>query len=367
MKKWASIALTSIAIFTMNNTAIACTSFRLTGTDGTILISRSMEFAMDMHSNIRNQVQGQTFTNKAPDGKPAATWKNKYGYIYLDGMNVDRAIDGMNEKGLSFEALLLPGMTEYQTVPAGKDKQAIPYLSMGDWVLGNFQSVDEVKQALANVYVYSQKLPELGEIIFPLHFSVYDRSGKSIVVEFTKGQMQIYDNDIGMMTNSPTYDWQVTNLRSYLNLTPYLPDPITSAGITFSATGQGAGSFGLPGDPSPPSRFVKTVFSKKYALAGTDVESTINLAEHLMNDVDIAVGTTRAKEPNGQESMDYTQWVVMKDLTHKVFYYRSYKDLTLRKIAMDKIDFSENAARYKMALSMTNMIVDETDDFLKSK
>jgi choloylglycine hydrolase len=344
----------------------ACTDFRLTAKDGTILISRSMEFAMDMQAAVVSSPRERSFTTTAADGKPGLSWKSKYGYLFLNGLQQDVVVDGFNEKGLSFEALLFPGEAQYQTVPAGLDNQALPYIYLGDWILGNFQTIDEVRQAISHITVFTQKIPGLGDMIFPLHFSIFDKSGKGIVVEYIAGKMQIHDS-IGVMTNSPGYDFHVTNLRNYLNLSPYAPAAITAAGITFAGTGQGAGSVGLPGDSSPPSRFVKVSFLANYASSAANVTAAVNLAEHIMNNVDIPFGTVRAKQSNGADVNDYTQWVVFKDLTHRVLYYRTYQDLTVRSIAMDKIDLSPKAARLKMPLAASTNYIDMTQQFLSSK
>ena len=159
------------------NTVRACTDVRLTAKDGTVLIARSMEFATDMKSNLRSSTRGRNYITVSPENKPTMTWKAKYGYLYLDGFDQDFAIEGMNEAGLSFEALYLPGETQYQAIPAGKELQAIPYAYFGDWVLSSFASVDEVKQALQNVSIFAEQFPGF-PIIFPLHFSIQDKSGK---------------------------------------------------------------------------------------------------------------------------------------------------------------------------------------------
>ena len=367
MKSLVSVLSTAL-LSGLAASADACTDFRLTASDGTIIVARSMEFAVDLQSNIRNQPRQKNFATTAPDGKAGLAWTSKYGYLFVDGMNSGLATDGMNEKGLSFEALYLPGDAQYQTVPASKDAAGLPYMYLGDWVLGNFQSVDEVREALPGVYVFGQTIPQAGSMIFPLHFAIYDSTGKGIVVEYTKKGMQIYNNDVGILTNSPTYDWHITNLANYLNLSPYSPSPITEGGMTFSSIGQGAGSFGLPGDISPPSRFVKTAFLKRNVVPGADVKATVNLAEHIINNVDIPLGSVRTKRPDGQDSLEFTQWVVIKDLTHHVLYYRGYSDLTLRSIAMDKIDFSANAPVLKMPINNIGYtVVDATSQFLGQK
>jgi choloylglycine hydrolase len=356
-----------ISAFFSVTTNYACTDFRVVGKDHSVVIARSMEFAMDLKSELWTTPRGQAFATTAPDGKPGMSWKAQYGYAFLNGLGQDFVVDGLNEKGLSFEALYLPGETQYQTVPAGHNNQALAYAYLGHWILGNFQNITEVRKTLSSLYVFAQKLPGLGDFIFPLHFAIYDSSGNGIIVEYVNGQMQLHENKVGIMTNSPLYDWQITNLRNYLNLSPYSPDPISAGSITFSATGQGAGMIGLPGDVSPPSRFVKVAFLLKYANPIEDAAGALNLAEHVINNVDIPMGAVRVKQADGSIAGDYTQWVVFKDLTHKTLYFRTYQNLTLRSVALEKLDFSSGAARLKMTLDSPPMSMDVTQQLMAQK
>lgn len=356
--------VTVCACLLLNFQTNACTDFKLTAKDGTLLITRSMEFGQDLQSNLRTSPRSRLFTTTTPNNKPGLTWTSTYGYIYVDGFNVDASFDGMNEAGLTFEYLYLPGETQYQTIPAGKDDQVIPYALFGDWVLGNFKTTDEVKQALTTIYVSTQVIPQLGNAVLPAHASIYDASGKGIVVEFYNNKINVYDN-IGVMTNSPRYDWHVSNLRNYVNLSANNPNPITQDGIVYTGTGQGSGAVGLPGDASPPSRFVKIAFMIANVYAAQNANELVNLAAHIINNVDLPLGFIRAIN-NGVSASDTTQWVVFKDITHKIFYYRTYNDLTLRSVEMDKIDFSKHAAPLKMPLVMSPYTMNVTDKFSNS-
>lgn len=349
----------------INTTANACTDFRLTSKDGNVLVTRTLEFALDLKSQLRTSTRGRVFTNTAPDGKPGLTWKAKYGYLYLDGLGVDIAMDGMNEKGLSIEALYLPGFAGYQTVPAGQDANALPYIQTGNWVLSNFATVDEVKAALSQVYIFNQMIPGLGNTVFPLHFAVYEASGKSIVIEIVNGKVNIYDNQLGLMTNSPTYDWHVTNLTNYAYLTPQNPKPVQDNGVLFASTGQGYGMIGLPGDISPSSRFVKIATLLRVVVPANNAVDNLNLAQHIINNVDIPVGLAREPQ-NGNFTSDKTQWAVFKDLTNRVFYYRTYGDTSLHSVSLAKLNFAEGAPRLKMPLTNVQFIQDQTDQFLKA-
>lgn len=352
-----------LTLFLLSPVLLACTDFRIIAKDGSVIITRTLEFAMDLNSNLRNVPRASIFNTTAPDNKPGVSWTNKYGYLYLDGLNMPAVVDGMNEKGLSFEYLYLPGETKYQNIPADKSKKALPYYYLGDWVLGNFSTVDEVRTALKNILVFAQKMPQTGNMIFPLHAAIYDASGQSIVVEFVNGEMTVYDNQLGVMTNSPTYDWHLTNLRNYLNLSPYSPNPIVIDNVSFLATGQGAGMTGLPGDSSPPSRFVKSALMLATVLPVNDANAAVNLAQHIINNVDIPKGFVRGKNADAPDSIEYTQWTVFKDLSNKLFYYRTYNDLSLRLIDMNKLDFSENAPVFKMPIFAAPIPRDMTDQF----
>ncbi len=345
--------------------SLACTDFRLTAKDGTVLITRSMEFAADMQANLRSSPRGRAFNFTSSDGKEAMTWKANYGYVYIDGMNYDAAIDGLNEEGLSFEALYLPGLAQYQTVPPGQNKRALPYIHMGDWILSNFKTIDEVREALDSVYIFEQKIPEIGDMLFPLHFAVYDATGKSIIIEYIEGKLHLYDNQIGILTNSPGYDWHLTNLNNYVHLRPVNPPPIVDDKLKFAATGQGYGMVGLPGDISPPSRFIKTAVLTNVVLPADQAPDLLNLAQHIINNVDIPRGLVREPD-SGKFSNDITQWTVFKDLSHKVLYYRTYANFNIRAVSLAKIDLSEKGPRLKMPLASPQEVQDLTNDFLKS-
>jgi len=354
-----------IFLLTIFIPAEACTDIRIIAQDGTILIGRTLEFALDLKSNVRNSTRNRSFSEIAPNGKAGLSWKAKYGYVYLDGINIDATVDGMNEAGLSFEYLYLPGFTQYQTVPEGKENLALPNMHLGDWILSNFKNIDEVKNAINGIYVYAQNFPQINNQSFPLHVSVFDASGRGIVIEFVNGKAQVSDN-IGVMTNSPTYNWHVTNVRNYLNITPINPKPVIEQGITYASLGQGAGLLGLPGDPSPPSRFVKMSIMLATILPAKNAVEALNYAQHVLNNVDIPLGYVREIQ-SGNVTNESTEWTVYKDLTHKIFYYRTYSNTTLSMIDMNKINFAEGAPLFKMPIAAGQYILDMTPQFLTSK
>ena len=73
----------------------------------------------------------------------------------------------------------------------------------------------------------------------------------------------MYDNPLGVMTNSPEFNWHLQNLRQYIGLKSQPFAPTEWGDVPLSAFGQGSGTMGLPGDFTPPSRFVRAAYGKQ--------------------------------------------------------------------------------------------------------
>jgi choloylglycine hydrolase len=328
--------------------SVACTHFRLTAKDNTVIIGRSMEFGPNLESEIYTVNRGTNFESTTPDNQPGLHWQAKYGYLALNGFNLF-PVSGINEKGLSFDLLYLPGLAEYQTYDASKASDAMPYYQIADYLLGNFSNIPDIKQALPMLNVYAKALTQAGKpVVFPVHYIVTDKNGQSIAIEYIAGKLNIYDDKTGILTNAPSYLWQETNLKNYVNLSPNAPDAIKKDGITYAVTGQGAGAHGLPGDYTPPSRFVRVAYLVSTAEQMDNASKTINLAEHILNNVDIPYGAVRGpKGDNTADEMDFTQWVVIKDLKHQIIYFRTYSNLAMQTIDMKQFKFEPNSLQFR--------------------
>ena len=365
MKNFATILLMILTLLYTNPVmSTACTEVRVKARDNSVVIGRSMEFAQEVNSNIIVQPRGDKRTSKLADGSPGKSWTSKYGLVYLDGFGLDIVADGMNEKGLTVGALYFPDLAEYQKVTPGKESRAVSNIDLGMYILQNFATVDEVKANLPEIIVWGQKLEVLDNIVVPLHYSVYQEDGTGIIIEYSKEGLTIYDS-VGVLTNSPAYSWHVTNIQNYVNLTADNIKPVVIDGISFAATGQGSGLKGIPGDPTPPSRFIRVAAMGYLSNKVNTATDTVNLVAHIMNNVDIPIGIVRDFE-SGQVFHDYTQWVVIKDLAQKIMYFRSYNDLTIKGVDLNKFDISEKGQRVSMpVMTKENGLVDVSAD-LKS-
>jgi len=353
------LALLIVCVVT-TGTAYACTVFKVTAKDGTMVSPRTMEFGYDLKSSVDVVPRGMDFASPAPDNKAGLKWENKYGYVGINAFGeFGMALDGLNESGLAYSALWYETDTKWQTVGPGENDVALAHILLGPWILGNFANVQEVREGLKKIKVFGEMIPEMG-MAPPLHSAVYDAKGGCIVIEYDDGELNVYDNPIGVMTNAPRFPWHVTNLRNYVGMSSGQATPVDYSGINLKQMGHGSGMFGLPGDITPPNRFVKMAVLTHFADQVEDAKGALNLSRHIMNNVDIVKGTAVDKDKNGKiTGSETTQWTSFRDLTNLVFYFNTYDNLTLRKINLKQFDFTS-----KKTFAMTGdeeQIIDITD------
>jgi penicillin V acylase-like amidase (Ntn superfamily) len=209
----------------------------------------------------------------------------------------------------------LPGFTEYQAVTKD-DPQYVSILGFGAWALGMNGSVADIRAALPKIKVWADPSLPSGPTPPTVHFVFTDRTGASIVVEYIGGALKIYDNAAHVLTNAPTYDWHLTNLRNYLSLSTVSVNSRQIGTTDVTALGQGGAMMGLPGDYTPPSRFVRAAFLRHYITPPKDGAEAIQAIDHILNTVDIPVGIAESDAGGGHIVSDFTQWVAIKDLTH---------------------------------------------------
>jgi len=314
--------------------ASACTSLRVKTADGLVFYARTMEGGELFHSSVSVIPKGTEYQGTLTDGTQAGlAWTTKYGMVGMNTYGLPVISDGMNDAGLAAGNLMFPGYAGYQTFDLAKASSTIAQYEVITWILSNFATVGEVKEAIKNIRV--SKGPEALVGKLPLHYTVHDSKGDSIVIEYVNGELKVYDNPLGVMTNSPPFDWHLTNLRNYANLSAANPKPFTVEGLKQSGFGQGSGMLGLPGDYTPPSRFVRMVALVHSSLPVTGAEEGLNLAMTIINNIDIPIGSVR--DMSGKEPVyDQTQWAVVADLAGKRFYFHTYANKDWRMIDVTK-------------------------------
>ena len=217
-------------------------------------------------------------------------------------------------------------------------------MSVGDlmqWMLSSFKTVDEIIENLKNVIVVNVENKEFGGAALPFHFKIVDPSGNSKIIEIvSNGVVKVYDPYIGVITNSPTYDWHITNQRNYLSLSTNPNSQMNFDGYNLKPLGGGSGLIGLPGDFTPPSRFVRAAaLTASCRPLQTSLDAVFE-SFRILDNFNIPLGAHIPKENLPTDIVSATQVTSASDLQNKVYYYHTMWNRQVRKIDLKAIDFA---------------------------
>jgi choloylglycine hydrolase len=323
------------AILWSSQPASACTGIRLMAKDGTVVAARTMELGLDLKSQVIVVPAGTHMTGTLPNGATGIRYTTKYGFAGANAFGQPVSVDGMNDQGLYVGEFFFTPEAHYTDVTPANASRAMAGYEYSNWLLGNFATVAEVKAGYDRVVLAPTPRVEMGGMAPPLHFRIMDRTGATVVIEPLPGGLRIHDDPLGVITNTPSFDWHLTNLGNYVGLTPYLRPSVDIGGYTVNSLGQGSGFVGLPGDVSSPSRFVRAVAYQQTAIQPETSADAVLQIFHILNNFDIPIGSVR-QTIGGKQFDEFTSWTSANDLKNLVFYFRTYQDQTLRSVDIRK-------------------------------
>ncbi|MDN3202157.1 choloylglycine hydrolase [Enterococcus faecalis] len=242
--------------------------------------------------------------------------------------------DATNEKGLSMAGLNFSGYANYKEYKEGKEN--ITPFEFIPWILGQCSTVEEAKEMLENINLvnidFSKELP-----LAPLHWLLADTE-KSVVIESMKDGLHIYDNPVGVLTNNPSFDYQLFNLNNYRMLSNKTQKNNFSKNIDLSVYSRGMGGIGLPGDLSSSSRFVRAAFTKLNSVSGKSELESVSQFFHILGSVEQQKGLCDV----GNGSYEYTIYSSCCNMDKGIYYYRTYNNSQITSIDMNKEDLNNN-------------------------
>ncbi len=233
--------------------------------------------------------------------------------------------DGTNEKGLSVAALNFPEAV-YGKECLGSDNVAA--FELIPWVLSQCETVRDVKNLLRHTRITDINFSEKYKTT-PLHWLISD-SKDSITVEPEGAEVMIYDNPVGVLTNSPSFPLQMFNLNNYMSLSENPPENTFIPGLELKNYSRGMGAIGLPGDLSSMSRFVRAVFTKEKVLPKISEQKSVGQCFHILGAVCQQKGAV--KLPGGK--YEYTVYSSCCNTDSGVYYYTTYYNSTVRAVDM---------------------------------
>jgi choloylglycine hydrolase len=304
--------------------APACTGGALIAQNGGVAVGRTLEFGKPLDSVLAIWPAGSEFTGTTSTGNNGLKFTSQYGFIGATvGSLNDQILDGLNDQGLNVGLFYFPGFAQYPEATAENTAKGLSPAQVSTWILANCATVEEVKARLGEISVLPVVLDVIG-IVPDVHFKVQDASGQSIVIEPRGGELVVHDNPTRVLTNAPDFPWMMTNLSNYLNLSSGYPAAKKIGDVSIAAFGMGGGAFGLPGDFTPPSRFVRMNFFLLNALPQPDTTAAVATMFHFLNNFDIPPGAAMPPAGTAEKSPDYTTWTSVSDLEKKQFHWKTF-------------------------------------------
>jgi penicillin V acylase-like amidase (Ntn superfamily) len=242
----------------------------------------------------------------------AAKWTSRFGSLVVNGTNYDNAgVDGMNEKGLTAHLLYL-NATKYEQRDA---RPGVSYFNWLRYVLDNNATVADALVCLQKVQVVPVPIHT---IILGAHTAMEDASGDSAILEFVNGKMLVHHGpQYVVMTNDPTYDVAIRDLKNYQSF---------------------GGTKPLPGNIASFERFVRAEYFLKYLPQPKDREQGVAFVFQVIRNVAVPFGAPYAGGPG---DIYPTWWLSAADLTDRIYYFSMTDSPNVVWVDVSKLNFSQ--------------------------
>ncbi len=305
------VTAVAVALFAVQD-ASACTRVLWAPGDNQVFVGRTQDWTEKANSAFRVYPRGIARSGAVAENPHR--WTSKYGSLVITGYDL-ATHEGVNEKALSAQILYLAGESDY-----GKRDPKLEGISVTQWVqyfLDNYATVAEAvdAQKTSAFQIDSLILPNG----FPtlVHMSLSDKSGDSAVIEYIGGKPVVYhDKRFTVMTNEPTYDKQIENLKQYR---------------TFG------GDKPLPGERTPTDRFVRAAYYVNGLPQPASRDEGAAFMFSVIRNVSVPFGKADPDKPNVSSTIFRT----VMDLTGGRYYFESTYAPNVVWIDYANIDFSK--------------------------
>ncbi len=254
--------------------------------------------------------------------------------------------EAANEQGLAMAGLNFPGNAHF--FEEKPDKDNISPFEFIPWLLGQCKNLAEARMLLDKLNLcnipFSPELP-----LSPLHWIIADSTG-AVTVESVAHGLKIYENPVGVLTNNPTFDYHMTHLREYLNLTHGEAEN-RFGDVELTPFSKGMGALGLPGDLSSSSRFVRAAFVKLNSVSGEGEDESVSQFFHILGAVDTQRGCVRL----GDGAYEITVYTSCINTDKGIYYYTTYGNPCVSAVDMHRCDLNSTDL-YRYPLEKTLMI-----------
>ncbi|WP_057823462.1 linear amide C-N hydrolase [Lentilactobacillus sunkii] len=308
-----------------------CTSLTLQTLNEHVLLARTMDFPV--------KAAWRPVLINQPNYETALSGTRPIKYPYIGGGRTEEndnilVADGVNTQGLSCAELMFPLKAHYLDKEVD-DKLNLTPQDFLPWVLGEHASLDEVKSDLDNIALIG-KYWMAGREVFSFHWILTDKTGQTLIIEPTINGLEVIDNSIGVMTNSPTYPEHMQKLEKKLQATSEqeLADKAEQLILTQD----------LPkATNTPTTRFLVAAVNK---LGGQESHTQFEARNRLFNVLD-EVSIPYKPSMNDHPSFNYTHYISVLDSTDQTYYFRYHDSEQLLSFSLsDLVKLYPDASRF---------------------
>ena len=343
------LLLLSLSLVIFAPSARTCTALMITDKQGNAYSAKTMEYAVPLPFAMSYIPAGTKVVSVAPGNSPGLAFETQYAVLGVGanvgvGSGLNMLAEAANDQGLSVSSNEMPG--SQSPTGAGSDAaKAVASTDLALYLLGNFKSVAEVKAALLDdsVSVWLPEIPLMGNLVAPLHYILFDKTGAGIVIEYLDGRQNIHDNPVGVVTNAPDFPWHLKNLNNYSQLSNLDKSTGQFRDLKVNAPDSGNALAGVPSSQISAGRFVKAAFYTQYVRKADSPRDAVITLGHIMNnfdrpyDLSIDKGYSAEGGTAGTTSSEVTLFTWMNDKSRNLYFLRTIDALNFAKFEIDKL------------------------------
>lgn len=302
-----------------------CTSIGFLYKEG-VVFGRTLELGVELD----NEILYVPSNTKDFIDAGLVKFDSKYNTIGSSFHNIASFGDGINEKGLMGSNNFLPGYASFSIGKAvGKINMTTAHAF--DYLLTRCKDVAEVKERAEKIGIVEHGEDKTDRSI-DSHFIFADKQGEMVVLEPKEGILSIYDNPYGVLTNSPEFPWHVSNLKNYLHLQAENRESKKFNGANISKLGEGTGMLGIPGDFTPPSRFVRAAYFVSNTPKDLPREEAIIQGFRILSQFDIPKGAI--VDPI-EEHRDETLYTSLMDTKNMTYFIKAHNNINIQRFNLE--------------------------------
>lgn len=303
-----------------------CTAIAAKTAEGDFLLGRTMDFSYPLDPELFVAAPGYAW----PSLTGTQMLQSRFRFMGI-GQDISPVVfsDGVNERGFAAAMLYFPGYAAYDAPSQEEGILQVAAAELVGYLLGQCATVAQAVSLLRSIRIVGAEDP-VTRSVAPLHWLLADAGGHCMAAEKMTDGLHIIPNPLGVLSNSPNFPWHMTNLRNYLQVAPAQSSEANWGPVHLEPFGQGGGTFGLPGDFTPPSRFVRAAYLKTHTEFPPGRDGAVRACFHVMESLSIPKGAV----VTSRDTSDYTQYTAFYSLQAQECYFRTYDNSQITMAAM---------------------------------